>query len=84
MKVTDVVSRQGLLGSLLEEPLSLVRGVRPSSEFTEMHRFAQAIAVAQDYANGAESYDHFAGSLLVPQIVALGARWEVLEKFPVP
>jgi len=55
-------------------PLSIVRGTRRKSEFPTVHRFLQAIRVAQDFLTGHMAYDHFGGALLLPQIAQLGAK----------
>ena len=72
-------SRHKLRPEDLERPLSLVRGLRPESEFPPVHRFAQAILVAQDYLDTDLGYDHFAGALLVPQIASLGSKLDLLD-----
>jgi hypothetical protein len=63
-------------------PLSLTRGLRRTSEERSIHRFAQALLVTEDFLNKHEQYDHFAGALLVPQLVALGRALEVLKDVP--
>jgi hypothetical protein len=63
-------------------PLSLVRGIRPESEYPSIHRFAQAITVARDCLEENPLYDHFAGAMLVPQIAQLAARLETLRDIP--
>src|SRR5262245_49820931 len=62
-----------------KECLSLVKGLRPGSEFPEMHRFRQAMRVTKDFAESRPGYDHFAGATLVPQTVQLGSRLTVLK-----
>lgn len=49
-----------------DEPISLVRGIRVKSDFPLVHRFYQALNVAQDYLDGHPLYDHFGGAILVP------------------
>ena len=66
--------------AFLKEPLNLVRGVRVESEFPPIHRFAQALLVCEDYLANAESYDFYAGALLVPQTAALGNRLPYLRR----
>ena len=61
------------------DPYRFVRGLRPESEFPPVHRFAQAILVAQDYLDTDLGYDHFAGALLVPQIASLGSKLDLLD-----
>lgn len=63
-------------------PLSLVRGIRPESEYPSIHRFAQAILVTRDCLEENPLYDHFAGAMLVPQIAQLAERLEVLRDIP--
>ena len=65
---------------IFEQPLSLVRGLRPESELPLIHRHAQALFVAQDYLDGNPAYDHFAGAMLVPQIAMLGNRLDILNE----
>jgi hypothetical protein len=55
------------------ECLSLVKGLRPESETSALHRTRQMLRVANDYLAGEPAYDHFAGALLVPQLAQLGA-----------
>jgi hypothetical protein len=62
-----------------DECLSLVKGLRPESEFPHLHRLRQMIRVSEDYQNGHLAYDHFAGATLVPQLVQLGMRLIHLE-----
>jgi hypothetical protein len=59
--------------------LSLVKGLRPESEFPKMHRFRQALRVTMDFAESRPGYDHFAGATLVPQTVQLGSRLAALR-----
>lgn len=54
--------------------LSLVKGLRPTSEFSPLHRLRQMVRVSDDYQNGVLAYDHFAGATLVPQLVQLGTH----------
>lgn len=61
------------------ECLSLVRGLRPESEFSPLHRVRQMLRVAQDYQTGYPAYDHFAGATLVPQLAQLGMKLPLLE-----
>lgn len=63
-------------------PLSLVRGVRPESEFAGIHRFAQSILVTHDFLAQEPRFDHFAGALLVPQIAKLADRLDLLREVP--
>lgn len=69
------------LDELTEEGkcLSLVKGLRPESEFSSLHRLRQMLRVAQDYMNGARGFDHFAGSTLVPQLAQLGNKLDHLS-----
>ena len=67
-------------GDFLTSPLSLVRGIRSKSEFSSVHRFAQAIGVAEDYLADNQAYDMFAGALLVPQTTALGIKFDLLRE----
>jgi hypothetical protein len=64
------------------EPLSLVKGLRRRSEFSETHRFLQTLRVAADYVEEHPAYDHFAGALLVPQLASLGSIIAVLRQVP--
>ncbi len=73
-----------LVPDLFENPLSLVRGLRPESEFPLIHRFAQAMLVGQDFLEENIAYDHFAGAMLVPQIASLGSKLDVLKNVKGP
>jgi hypothetical protein len=74
------ISREVRLNKLFDggECLSLVKGLRPESEFNLVHRLRQAIIVTRDYANNDANYDHFAGATVVPQIVQLGSKLDSL------
>lgn len=61
------------------ECLSLVRGLRPESELSPLHRVRQMLRVAQDYQTGHPFYDHFAGATLVPQLAQLGMKLPLVE-----
>jgi hypothetical protein len=50
------------------ECLSLVKGLRPESETSPLHRTRQMLRVAKDYLAEQPAYDHFGGALLVPQL----------------
>ena len=69
---TDTGAQHRLAEMWTDDPLSLVKGVRPNSEIPCIHRFLQAIRVCQDFLDENPYYDHFAGALLVPQMSALG------------
>lgn len=59
--------------------LSLVRGLRPESELSPLHRARQMLRVAQDFQNDHPAYDHFAGATLVPQLAQLGTKLPLLR-----
>jgi hypothetical protein len=61
------------------ECLSLVRGMRPKSEFPPVHRVRQMLRVARDYLSNQPAYDHFAGATLVPQLTQLGLKLPFLS-----
>lgn len=61
------------------ECLSLVKGLRVSSEFPSLHRLRQIIRVSLDYLNDEAAYDHFAGATIVPQVAQLGKSWDSLK-----
>lgn len=71
-----------LIGQTGTIPLSLVRGIRPESEYPSIHRFGQAIEVAREFLEENPLYDHFAGAMLVPQIAQLAARLDALRDIP--
>lgn len=54
--------------------LSLTKGFRLQSENSSVHRFRQALHVATDYLEAKPLYDHFAGALLVPNLVQFAAQ----------
>lgn len=58
--------------------LSLVKGLRPETEDSALHRFRQMLRVSRDWLGQEPTYDIFAGSLLVPQLVALGTNLPLL------
>lgn len=58
--------------------LSLVKGLRPEAEASPLHRFRQMLRVSRDWLDQDPSYDIFAGSLLVSQLVALGTNLPLL------
>lgn len=60
--------------------LSLVKGLRPESEVSPLHRLRQMIRVSRDYLDQHPHYDHFAGAALVPQMVQLGSRLSLLDQ----
>jgi len=62
------------------ECLSLVKGLRPESEMSPLHRMRQMLRVSRDYLSDQPAYDHFAGALLVPQLVQLGTRLPALAQ----
>jgi hypothetical protein len=62
------------------ECLSIVKGLRPASEFPPLHRLRQMVRVGEDYLAGHPTYDHFAGATLVPQLVQLGTRLACLKE----
>lgn len=70
------------LEALLEPDavLSLVKGLRPESEFGPVHRFRQAMRLVRDRIDGAPAFDHFAGAGLVPTIFQLGTQLETLAE----
>lgn len=59
--------------------LSLVHGLWPGSNRPEVHRFAQALFLAEDFLANRDDFDFFSGSVLIPQIAALGASLEILD-----
>jgi hypothetical protein len=61
------------------EYLSIVKGLRPESEFHPLHRLRQMLRVSSDYLRGNPAYDHFAGATLVPQLAQLGRKLENLK-----
>lgn len=61
------------------ECLSLVKGLRPESEFPPLHRLRQMLRVGSDYATNVRGFDHFAGATLVPQLVQLGNKFTALD-----
>jgi hypothetical protein len=69
------------MGALLQgtQCLSLVRGLRPESEFSPLHRVRQMLRVAQDYQRQHSAYDHFAGATLVPQLTQFGMKLPLLR-----
>ncbi|MBU1334471.1 MAG: hypothetical protein KJ944_11715 [Alphaproteobacteria bacterium] len=62
------------------EPLSLIKGIRPEGEASDLHRLRQMIRVGRDYLAARPTYDHFSGALLVPQLAQLGAQLPALEQ----
>jgi hypothetical protein len=62
-----------------KECLSIVKGLRPESEFSALHRLRQMVRTAEDYRTECPTYDHFAGATLVPQLVQLGSRLKYLD-----
>lgn len=66
--------------SFLKNPLSLVRGIRLESEHVKIHRMAQSLFICDDFLNQRIDYDFFAGSLLIPQLAALGKKFELLSQ----
>ncbi|MFZ5693241.1 MAG: hypothetical protein ACOY5F_18540 [Pseudomonadota bacterium] len=60
--------------------LSLVKGLRPESEFPTLHRLRQMIRVGQDYLTNNSAYDQFAGATLVPQLSQFGIQFENLKQ----
>jgi hypothetical protein len=62
--------------------LSLVRGLRPESEFTTVQRMRQSIRAAEAFLADKPHYDHFAGATLVPQLMQLGEKIEALKSVP--
>jgi hypothetical protein len=69
----------GLPSSFLHEPLSLVRGLRLSSERPAAHRFAQTLLVAEDFVEGRPSFDWFAAASLLPQLAAFENAFDLLR-----
>lgn len=61
------------------ECLSLIKGLRPESEASPLHRTRQMLRVAKDYLADEPAYDHFAGALLVPQLAQFGACLPCLD-----
>lgn len=62
--------------------LSIVKGVRPESEYPQIHRFAQAIGECHALLANDPSYDMFAGASLIPQVARLAERIEMLSEIP--
>ncbi len=62
--------------------LSVVKGVRPESEYPTIHRLAQGIQVCKALLARSPTYDMFAGASLVPQIARLGDRLDLLAGIP--
>ncbi|MEK0386323.1 hypothetical protein [Burkholderia pseudomallei] len=62
--------------------LSIVKGVRPESEFPRIHRFAQCVRECDALLANDLSYDMFAGASLIPQIARLAERIDVLSHIP--
>lgn len=63
----------------LDEPLSIVSGMRVASEAAPIHRYAQALLVAKDFAERRVGFDFHAGGLLVPTVARLGALQQALK-----
>jgi len=61
-------------------PLSLIKGLRPASELTPLHRFRQMLRCARDFLKADAGYDHFAGATLLPQLAQLGSRLGYLNE----
>jgi len=61
-----------------QECLSLVRGLRPESELSGLHRLRQMVRVGTDYLENNPAYDQFAGATLVPQLAQFGAQYDNL------
>ncbi|MEW5995704.1 MAG: hypothetical protein AB1744_15095 [Candidatus Zixiibacteriota bacterium] len=59
--------------------ISLVRGVRPESEFSTIHRMRQSIRLADQFLCGDKNYDHFLGASLLPQLAQLGSKLDTLK-----
>lgn len=77
----DQSQRPHRLGeAFLDEPLSLIGGVRLESERQSVHRLAQSILVARDMLAGVQDFDWFAGALLIPQIAALGNCVDLIKE----
>lgn len=68
--------------AVVDRPFSIVKGFRPESERPGGHRLRQMIYVARDRLNDDPRYDHLAGALLVPQLVRLGMRLDLLDSVP--
>jgi len=66
--------------TFLNEPLSVVRGVRVENELSGIHRFAQGLLVAEDFIDGNQNYDFWSGSLLIPQVCSLGVKFPALKE----
>jgi hypothetical protein len=64
----------------LNQPLSIVRGLRIESEYRNIHRFAQGILVSEDFLNEHTLYDFFAGAMLVPQLASFVSKIEALNE----
>ncbi|MDR4468334.1 MAG: hypothetical protein MRJ68_08550 [Nitrospira sp.] len=67
-----------LEGDHITKPFSLISGMRSESVQRPIHRFAQGLLVSQDYIEGREDYDFYAGALLAPQTAQLGTVLDVL------
>jgi hypothetical protein len=63
-----------------QDCLSLVKGLRPESEFPTLHRLRQMICVGHDYLNNIPAYDQFAGATLVPQLSQFGIQFDNLKQ----
>jgi hypothetical protein len=66
--------------ALGDECLSLVKGLRPESEFPALHRLRQMIRVGNDYLKNDPAYDQFAGATLVPQLAQFGIQFDNLKQ----
>ena len=77
-KQTDVPHRLERLISG-SDCLSLVKGLRPESELSDLHRLRQMLRVGKDYLTNEPAFDHFAGALLVPQLTQLGTHLRFLK-----
>lgn len=60
------------------EPISIVKGVRLSSELSAGHRLRKAVQLTRDYLAHDIRYDHFAGARAITQLAQLANRAEVL------
>lgn len=69
-----------LSADFLNSPLSLVGGIRVRSEFSLVHRLAQAILVTKDFLESRPDYDFFSGSRFVPEICALGRALPIITR----
>ena len=79
---TQSFQHRGLGQDYLDNPLSLVAGSRPESEFQPTHRFAQALLAAEDFLSGKPTYNFHAGGLLLAEIARLGALVPALSSVP--